>query len=177
VIAWNRETQKRVWDTEVGLHRNDTGPLPRHRVTVCPGLFGGVETPMAYASGRVFVPVVDLCGWGSAIGRQSVTSIRPDTGHGELVALDAGSGRILWDKHLPSPDFGCATAVNDVVFTSTYAGVVYAFAASDGRLLWHETMPAGINGCPAVDGNQLLVGAGVRRSHESRPELVAFHLP
>lgn len=176
VIAWNRDTRKRVWETTVGIHRNDTGPLPRRRVTVCPGLYGGIETPMAYASGRVFVPVVDLCGWGSAVSRQSVASVRPDSGRGELVALDAASGRILWDRHLPSPDFGCATAVNDVVFTSTYAGIVYAFAAKDGRLLWHAKMPANINACPAIDGDQVLIGAGVPRSRSSRPALVAFGL-
>ena len=119
VIAWNRDTHKRVWETTVGIHRNDTGPLPRRRVTVCPGLYGGIETPMAYASGRVFVPVVNLCGWGSATSRQSVTTIRPNRGRGEFVALDAANGHVLWDRHLTFPDFGCATAVNDVVFTST----------------------------------------------------------
>ena len=76
VIAWDRETRRRRWTTAVGLHRNDLGPLPRRRVTVCPGLLGGVETPMAYADGRLFVPVVDLCGWGSAIARQELTSRR-----------------------------------------------------------------------------------------------------
>ncbi|MDX6484877.1 MAG: quinohemoprotein ethanol dehydrogenase, partial [Gaiellaceae bacterium] len=70
VIAWDRQTHERRWTTAVGLHRNDIGPLPGRRVTVCPGLLGGVETPMAYADGRVFVPVVDLCGWGSATAAQ-----------------------------------------------------------------------------------------------------------
>ena len=37
VIAWNRETRRRRWTAVVGLHRNDVGPLPRRRVTVCPG--------------------------------------------------------------------------------------------------------------------------------------------
>ena len=73
VIAWDRGTRRRRWATAVGLHRNDRGPLPPHRVTVCPGLFGGVLTPMAYAEGRLFVPVVDLCGWGSATTSQLVT--------------------------------------------------------------------------------------------------------
>ena len=61
VIAWDRETRRRRWAAVVGMHRNDVGPLPRRPVTVCPGLLGGVETPMAYADGRLFVPVVDLC--------------------------------------------------------------------------------------------------------------------
>ena len=128
VIAWDRETRRRRWTTAVGLHRNDLGPLPRRRVTVCPGLLGGVETPMAYADGRLFVPVVDLCGWGSATARQELTSLEPSRGKGRLVALDAATGRALWVRRLPSPNFGCATVSNDVVFTSTFDGTVYAFA-------------------------------------------------
>jgi outer membrane protein assembly factor BamB len=176
VIAWNRETRRRRWTAIVGLHRNDVGPLPPRRVTVCPGLLGGVETAMAYASGRLFVPVVDLCGWGSAIDRQELTEVNPTSGRGRLVALDAASGRTLWERRLPSPNFGCATVSNDVVFTSTYAGTVYAFAARDGRLLWRGRLRAGLNACPAVAGDLLLVGAGVRLPDRpnSTAELVAF---
>ena len=161
VIAWDRETRRRRWTAVVGLHRNDVGPLPRRRVTVCPGLLGGVETPMAYADGRLFVPVVDLCAWGSATGRPELTEVDPTEGRGRLVALDARTGRTLWERRLPSPNFGCATVSNDVVFTSTYAGMVYAYAIEDGTLLWSEQMPAGVNACPAVVGDLLLVGAGV----------------
>jgi outer membrane protein assembly factor BamB len=176
VIAWDRATKRRLWSASVGLHRNDTGPLPRRRVTVCPGLFGGVETPMAYAAGRLYVPVVDLCGWGSAVARQEVTSVDPTRGSGRVVALDAASGRRLWERRLPSPDFGCATAVNDVVFTATFDGTVYALAARDGTILWRARMRAGVNACPAIVGDLLVVGAGVRRADGAEPELVAFGL-
>jgi outer membrane protein assembly factor BamB len=176
VIAWDTRTRRRLWETPVGLHRNDVGPLPRHRVTLCPGLLGGVETPMAYAAGRLFVPVVDLCGWGSAAARQELTELDPTNGKGRLVALDATTGRTLWQRRLPSPDFGCATVANDVVFTSTYDGTVYALAARDGAILWRARMRAGVNACPAVVGDLLLVGAGVRRPNGPKPELVAFAL-
>ncbi len=176
VIAWNRGTRQRVWAAAVGLHRNDLGPLPRHRVTVCPGLLGGVETPMAYAEGRLFVPVVDLCGWGSAVAQQKLTSVDPSRGRGRLVALDAATGRTLWQQRLPSPNFGCATVANDVVFTSTYDGRLYALSARDGTILWRASMRAGMNACPAVAGDLFLVGAGVRRSTGSVTELVAFGL-
>ncbi|HEY1777873.1 MAG TPA: PQQ-binding-like beta-propeller repeat protein [Solirubrobacteraceae bacterium] len=176
VVAWNRRTRRRVWSTPVGLHRNDAGPLPRRRVTVCPGLFGGVETPMAYAAGRLFVPDVDLCGWGSAIASQNVDSIDPASGRGQMVALDAATGRALWDRHLPSPDFGCAAVSNDVVFTSTYAGSVYALSAATGRILKSWKLPDGIIGCPAVAGDMLIVGAGIPEHPHDRPELVAFRL-
>jgi alcohol dehydrogenase (cytochrome c) len=176
VIAWNRVTRRRLWNVAVGLHANDVGLLPDHRVTVCPGLLGGVETPMAYAEGRVFVPVVDLCGWGSALSRQELTSVDPTRGKGRLVALDADTGRTLWQHRLPSPDLGCATVSNDVVFTSTFDGNVYAFAVQDGTLLWQARQRAGVNACPAVVGDTLLVGSGVRRPGGPEPELVAFAL-
>jgi len=176
VIAWDRGTRRRLWTAVVGLHRNDIGPLPRRRVTVCPGLLGGVETPMAYADGRLFVPVVDLCGWGSASGRQQLTSLDPSQGKGRLVALDAATGRTLWERRLPSPDFGCATVSNDVVFTSTFDGTVYAFRTEDGKLAWRTRMRAGVNACPALIGDLVLFGAGLRHPGGAAPELVAFGL-
>jgi outer membrane protein assembly factor BamB len=176
VIAWDRTSRRRLWSTAVGLHRNDLGPLPERRVTVCPGLLGGVETPMAYAGGRVFVPVVDLCGPGSATTRQDVAAIDPFDGRGRLVALDAASGRVAWQRRLPAPDFGCAAVSNDVVFTSTYDGTVYGLSTHDGSTLWRVRLRAGVNACPAVAGGLLLVGAGVRTAKGSVPELVAFGL-
>ncbi len=173
VLAWDRAERRRLWDTPVGRHRNDTGLLPAHRVPVCPGLLGGVETPMAYADGRLFVPVVDLCGWGQATARQEYTDVDPSQGRGRLVALDADDGSVLWERRLPSPAFGCATVSNDVVFTSTYDGRAYGFAADDGRTVWRARLRAGSNSCPAVVGDLVLFGAGVPRAG-ARPGLVAF---
>jgi outer membrane protein assembly factor BamB len=176
VIAWDRETRQRRWSAAVGLHRNDLGPLPPRRVIVCPGLLGGVETPMAYADGRLFVPVVDLCGWGSATGRQDVTSVDPSRGRGRLVALDAAGGGTLWERGLPFPNFGCATVSNDLVFTSTFDGTAYAFAAENGKLLWRQRLRGGVNACPAVVDDLVLFGAGIRRRDGDEPEIVAFAL-
>ena len=173
VIAWDAKSTKRIWSASVGLHRNDEGPLPRRRVPVCPGLLGGVETSMAYADGRVFVPVVDLCVPESAVTTTKLDEVDPMRGKGRLVALDAASGRRLWERRFPSPNFGCATVANDVVFTSTYDGNVYALAANGGNQLWQAKLRAGVNSCPAVAGDTLLAGAGVRQ-HGSVDELVAF---
>src|SRR5204863_374447 len=75
VVAWSRVTHRRMWNTAVGKHLNDVGPLPAKPVTVCPNLLGGVETPMAYADNRLFVPVVDLCGIGGATTARPVTDL------------------------------------------------------------------------------------------------------
>ena len=174
VIAWRGG--RRVWETAVGLHRADGGPLPQRSVSVCPGLLGGVETPAASADGRVFVPVVDLCYRENAVGgaAESFVRVDPASGRGRLVALDLGSGARLWERHLPSPVFGCATVSHDVVLTSTYAGGLYAFAAADGRPLWRAEAPAGVNACPAVAGTRMFVPAGVRNRRGARLELVVY---
>ena len=176
VIAWDRETRARVWERKVGRHRNDEGPLPERPSPICPGLLGGVETPVAVSAGRVFVPVVDLCATGSATSYDDLGDIDAAAGKGRLVALDLGTGRLLWERRFGSPVFSCATVANDVVFTATYDGIVRALAAEDGRPLWSARLRAGTNSCPAVVGDTLLMGAGVPRGATSVPELVAFRL-
>ncbi len=178
VIAWDRTTHARVWSAAVGVHRNDTGPLPAKQVSVCPGLLGGVETPLAVADGRVFAPVVDLCFPESALGTSLAGFLTADyaSGRGELAALDLKTGRRLWTRQLASPDFGCATVSQDVVFTATYAGTILALRASTGEVLWRATARAAINACPAVAGKLLIVAAGAtytrpRRDHD---EVVAY---
>jgi outer membrane protein assembly factor BamB len=178
VIAWDRETHERVWTTSVGLHRNDVGPLPTHRVEICPGLLGGVETPLAVADGRVFVPVVDLCVHGSATSYDGIDDVDPTKGAGRFLALDLKSGKVLWQRRFPLPDFGCATVANDVVFTTTYDGIVYGLDVDTGKTLWQAHLRAASNACPAVAGDLVLVGGGVSLGTGNPvPELVAFGLP
>ena len=169
VYAWTAADGRLSWKRSVGLHRNDLGPLPRRRVTVCPGLYGGVETPMAYADGRLFVPIVNLCMRGSAAGYEPLQNVDiAKRGRGELTALDASTGKPAWTRHFPVPVFACATVANDVVFTATLDGHVYGLSASDGRILWQTRMHAAVNACPAVVGDQLIVGAGADFSAQER---------
>jgi alcohol dehydrogenase (cytochrome c) len=162
VIAWDSTTHHRVWTTSVGVHRNDTGPLPAEKVSVCPGLLGGVETPFASAGGRLFVPIVDLCMQGSATGYENLDAVDVEgRGSGELVALDASTGHTAWTLRLPHPDFGCATAADGVVFTATFDGSVYGVDTRNGHVLWQTSAGGGINSCPALASKTLLVGTGV----------------
>jgi alcohol dehydrogenase (cytochrome c) len=181
VIAWNRASGKRRWETAVGRHRNDRGPLPTRPTLVCPGLLGGVETPMATADGRIFVPVVDLCFRESAYGTSGLRFYSTDysKGTGEIVALEASSGRRLWTRRFPSPDFGCATVAGGVVYTATYDGRVYGLSTETGSIVARARTRAGINACPSVAGGLLLVGAGADHPAFPAPvfELVAYRLP
>jgi outer membrane protein assembly factor BamB len=176
VVAWDRATHARLWSRAVGTHLHDLGPLPAQPTLVCPGLLGGVETPMAYASGRLFVPVVELCSHESAVTSKSAFARPPAQGKGIVYALDAGSGRTLWQRQLGSPAFGCATVARDAVIVPTYDGRVTALSAADGRTLWHAQLRAGNNSCPAVGKDVLVVGAGARVPGIASPvtEVVAY---
>ena len=176
VIAWDAETHERLWERKVGLHANDEGPLPDEPSRVCPGLYGGVLTPMAHADGRLFVPVVDLCVRASVQQYQALETVDPFAGSGRVVALDDASGEVLWDRRLPLPVFSCATVANDVVLTATFDGTLYALAAEDGRTLWTAKVRAGVNACPAVAGDLLVLGAGVPLGPGSKLEVAAFRL-
>ncbi len=173
VYAFRARDGRPLWTTPVGKHQNDTGPLPPEPVPVYPGTLGGVETPMALAGGRLFVPWLDLATHASATSSNGIDPLRG--GRGGLTALAAATGRVLWQRRLPAIDFGAATVANDVVFTSTYDGTVYAFAAATGKTLWSARARAGINGFPAVAGDLLLVGAAAPGfAPHPRFELVAY---
>jgi alcohol dehydrogenase (cytochrome c) len=176
VVAWNRATHARLWSRAVGTHLHDLRRLPMRSTTVCPGLLGGVETPMAYNAGRLFVPVVELCARESAVTSKSAFVRPPSQGSGTVYALDAATGKTDWQRHVDSPPFGCATVVRDAVVVPTYDGTVVAFDAADGRRLWQARLSAGNNSCPAVGKNLLIVAAGAPYPGTTHPaaEVVAF---
>ena len=163
VYAFNRATGTLLWETAVGEHQNDElTVLPPGTTRVLPGILGGVETPMAYSvSDKIlFVPVVDL------FTDFTPTSINASTldftkGRGKLVAINVGTGNILWSKTFDSMNLGAATVVNDVVFTATFNGSIYGFKTTTGEQLFNYSAPAGINGWPAVAGNMIVWPAGV----------------
>jgi outer membrane protein assembly factor BamB len=177
-FAYRADNGKHLWTRSVGRHQNSSGLLPRRPITIFPGDLGGVETPMALAANRLFVPWLDFAARASRSGLAGGFATNFKTGRGGLSALDVASGKVLWQHKLPSMDFGGATVANDVVFTSTYAGTIYAFNTQTGKTLWTEKAPAGINSFPAVDGDTLLVGAGAA-GFLKKPQfqLIAYALP
>jgi len=71
--------------------------------------------------------------------------------------------------------FGGATVVNDLVFTSTFDGMIYILDREAGREVWTYQDPVGINGWPVVAGDMIIFPAGVEPGAGS-PVLIAFHL-
>lgn len=177
-----RQHREEVWRASVG-DRNahgDGASLPEPSgtpVTVVPGFFGGVLTPMAFASDTVFAPVIDLPF--VYTNTESVFDLAGATG--EMVA-DATNGRLLWSAPVDTFFSGGATVADDVVFGAGRAGIVRGFATADGREVWCYQLGAGIDAPLAVAGDTLFAAAGAffigagEDPPTPRPELVAFRL-
>lgn len=170
VYAFNRSTGAILWETVVGEHQNDQlAALPDGRTRVYPGSEGGVETAMAFADGIIYVPVnnmyADITSTDYFVGNFSNAT-------GELVAIQADTGKILWDKKFDSMAIGTATVVNDLVFTATASGTIYALKRDTGEEVWIYKAPPGVDGWPAVSGDTIIFLAGKDKS----PALMAFSL-
>lgn len=173
IIAVDSSTGETVWRTPVGIHQNDdVTEIPEGiTIEVYPGVLGGVETPMAYADGTIYAPVLNLpspydaTGFGATNGSEALANVNDRTnigsGTSELVAVDADTGIILWSTSFEAENYGGATVVNDLVFTATADGVIHALLRETGEEVWSYQLPGGVNAWPAVSGDTIVWPAGL----------------
>lgn len=183
VLAFDPQTGKLLWETFVGRHnghdydsvlalKHQYSRLPKFPFTLLPGEAGGVLTPMAKRGSTLYVPVVNVPYRILSPGT-STADFRKGTG--EMVAISTATGKKLWVKKLPSPLFGAATVVNDLVFAADYSGTIYALKRATGAVVWHAQMPAGTNAQIAVSGNTLVTAASAPQPGET-PAIIAYRL-
>ena len=132
-----------------------------------------LPVPMSTDGSLVFVPVINHSL--TIMGNQEKSESSSLTG--ELVALDVATGKVAWKHNFSSGPFGATTAVNDLVFTTTYDGTIYAFDAKGGRVVWQTSLPTGSNVGVMVSGDTLLAPAGVPVAEGQAPVMVAYRLP
>ena len=85
------------------------------------------------------------------------------TGYGQLVALEAKSGKELWRFQMGAPARSGPAVANGRIFVSTIDNQTHAVDASTGKRIWQHTgisESAGFVGAasPVIDGTTLLVG-------------------
>jgi outer membrane protein assembly factor BamB len=171
VYAFNSSTGAILWETLVGIHQNDQlAALPEGKTRVYPGSEGGVETAMAFAEGTIYVPVNNMY---ADVTPTDYFEGNFSNATGELVAIQADTGKVLWDKKFDSMAIGTATVVNDLVFTATASGTIYALKRDRGEDVWTYNAPPGVNGWPAVSGDTIVFLGG----KDNLPALMAFKLP
>jgi len=185
VIALDAQSGKLVWKRSVGKHNghDDDGLLAMRDETsklkppyeVYPGTLGGVIAPMSTDGSTVFAPVVNHPVTVGA-GGTAIEETSPENG-GEVVALNVGSGAVEWKHEFAlSPAYGATSAVNDLVFATTFDGKVYAFEAAGGQVIWQEEMPAGSNSGVTISGDTVIAAAGVAAAEGQTPQIVAYRL-
>lgn len=168
-VALGAGTQ-RIWTATIG-QGNDR----RHRIAADPVVGGGLvftldsrSTVTATAPNGGTVWTTDATppgerrdsasGGGLAYegGRIFVT-----TGFGQLVALDAATGGVLWRQRVGAPIGGGPAVQNGVVYVAARNSTGWAVRASDGRVQWQTSgtaSEAGVMGvaAPAVHGNSVV---------------------
>jgi outer membrane protein assembly factor BamB len=174
VIAVETTTGLRVWETKVGEYNSWADSQwvpPGQTVIVAPGVSGGVESPLAYADGTVYVAILNLPTGFSDQGLD-LSTVAFNEATGQLTALDVFDGSVKWDVHLPAGNVSGATVANDVVFAGALDGIVRAYATADGSLLWSFDTAIGLNAPFAVAGDLLVVPAAGTRlvSEDYAPE-------
>ena len=139
---------------------------------VYPGTYGGILTPPATADGVIYVATVN-----------APSKLPPDkpsyfggelgTHDGEVVAIDARNGKVVWDTTVKGDPLGGATVVNDMVLTAVLDGTIVALNRNTGKLLWQHKANGKINGWLAATGDSLYVPVGEAKP----PHLLALRLP
>lgn len=77
------------------------------------------------------------------------------TGFGELTALDAGSGAVLWRQDLNAPGTSAPTVFGDMVYVVARDSTAYALDRTTGRIRWS------VAGTPSVGNFSGGAGAAV----------------
>ncbi|CAN5397403.1 PQQ-binding-like beta-propeller repeat protein [soil metagenome] len=172
VIGHDPETGEVLWDTKVGLHRNDDLTEIDGPTEVLPGSYGGVLTPPSAADGVVYVPVVNSP---STYEPDRANYIGAELGQmpGEVDAVDAATGEVLWTTEVDGDPLGGTIVLGDLVLTALLDGKIIALDRATGKQVWTHQAPGGINGWPAASGDTLLWPVG----QADPPVLMALRLP
>jgi outer membrane protein assembly factor BamB len=171
VLGLDPASGRLLWSTPVGIHHDGEVPALSGPTEVLPGTYGGVLTPPASADGIVYVATLNApdtlypnktAYFGGKLG----------TYPGDVVAINATTGHILWDTEVPGDPTGAATVVNNLVLTATYQGTLVAINRSSGRIVWKLALPGGVNGWMSISGGLVVIPIGAT----DPPEVLALHL-
>ena len=86
----------------------------------------------------------------------------------EVFALDAATGRLLWENQIPDGRPAAPTGSGDVVFLGSRSGILYALDAATGQLMWHYPTPAAVISSPLVADGLVYVTTADGQVHAVR---------
>ncbi|MDO5658219.1 MAG: PQQ-binding-like beta-propeller repeat protein [Paracoccus sp. (in: a-proteobacteria)] len=156
-----------LWAADIG-----PGDGRQHRIAADPVVGGGRVFTLDSRAGVVATGLNGGTLWRTDITPAGETSasvsggglafangqVFASSGFGELVALDAATGRVQWRQRVNAPIGGAPTVSDGVVYVTGRNAIGWAVTASDGKLLWQADgtpQPTGhmAASAPAVDGD------------------------
>jgi outer membrane protein assembly factor BamB len=187
IVAVDAQGGKPVWKRPVGVHNGhdhdnllaEKGDFSKLHIpeTVEPGDLGGIESQLASNGTTVFAAVNNLPWRYKSQGLAGVSPAVPfDKGTGEVVAVSEATGKIRWDHKLPSSPYGAATIANNVVFTTTFDGILYALDANTGAELFKTRLSAGTNAPVGVVGDTVLTAGSFPSGPGQKALIIAYRL-
>jgi polyvinyl alcohol dehydrogenase (cytochrome) len=142
--ALNPDNGNIVWSTPVG-----------------PGSsLGGIEWGTATDGKRIYVAIGnhDHLPYTLVPSGQQIT-------WGAWSALDAATGKILWQTADPTPgtiDTGSVSVANGVMYAGSYSGQMYALDTQSGHILWSFASGGSVIDGPSIVDGVLYWGSGYR---------------
>ncbi|WP_328854045.1 PQQ-binding-like beta-propeller repeat protein [Microbispora hainanensis] len=141
-VYWlfDARTGKTIWKRQVGPG----------------GTHGGIEWGSATDGRRIYL---------SNANTSHVAYTLPDgtvTTNGIFFALDAVTGRILWQRADPSNEetMAAVTTANGVMFAGSMSGHMYALDGATGKILWDYLGEGSSNAGPAIVDGTVFWGNG-----------------
>jgi outer membrane protein assembly factor BamB/plastocyanin len=187
LVAVDAQTGKPVWKRSVGIHNGhdndhllaEKGDFSKLHLpeTVEPGDLGGIESQLASDGKTVFAAVNNLAWTYTSQGLAGIAPTVPfGKGTGEVVAVDVATGKVKWDRKLPSSAYGAATIANDVVFTTTFDGTLYGLDANTGENVFKTKLSAGTNAPVGVYGDTVVTAASFPQGPGQEALIIAYRL-
>ncbi|MDZ4086408.1 MAG: PQQ-binding-like beta-propeller repeat protein [Tabrizicola sp.] len=138
-------TPQRVWSANIG-----SGSNRKNRISVAPVVADGRIYTIDSGTGVTATSTsggtlwsTDLTasfdkGGGQSSGGLATAGGRvyATTGYGELVALDAASGAVIWRQRVDAPISGAPATDGEAVYVSGRDGSAWAINAADGKVIW-----------------------------------------
>jgi outer membrane protein assembly factor BamB len=83
------------------------------------------------------------------------------SGTGKVYALDAATGRTIWQTQAGTRPLTLAAALSgDRLYVGSGGGRLYALAINDGAIAWSAPLPDDNYGAPAIQAGTVYIGGG-----------------
>ena len=159
IVGLDPDDGKQRWERKVGLHQNDDLTMLDKPTEIAPGTYGGILTPPSAADGVIYAAVVNAP---TKLAPDEVSYFGAEFGQhpGQVVAVDATTGKQLWSTKVPGDPLGGTAVAGGVVLTALVDGTIVALDRHTGRIVQKVVAGGGINGWMSLAGDKIIVPVG-----------------